>query len=143
MNCLHSKAKSRPLFRRVVVQERKRLNESLQRLEALESGFGAQPRLIKTNGHRKPSRLGAKYRNPAKPIETWAGRGNRPRWLVAALKGGKEKARRFCRPRFQVIGYKALGCTGLVKGHWSRCAVCRIETQCFSQEMHQPAPLVA
>ena len=27
---------------------------------------------------------------PAKAPETWAGRGNRPRWLVAALKGGKK-----------------------------------------------------
>jgi DNA-binding protein H-NS len=29
-------------------------------------------------------------RNPAKPSETWAGRGNRPRWLIAALKSGKK-----------------------------------------------------
>ena len=31
-----------------------------------------------------------KYRNPDNPDETWAGRGLRPRWLVAALKGGKK-----------------------------------------------------
>jgi DNA-binding protein H-NS len=31
-----------------------------------------------------------KYRNPENPAETWAGRGLRPRWLVAALKGGKK-----------------------------------------------------
>jgi DNA-binding protein H-NS len=31
-----------------------------------------------------------KYRNPDKPAETWAGRGLRPRWLTAALKGGKK-----------------------------------------------------
>jgi DNA-binding protein H-NS len=31
-----------------------------------------------------------KYRNPDNPGETWAGRGLRPRWLVAALKGGKK-----------------------------------------------------
>ena len=30
-----------------------------------------------------------KFRNPAHPSETWAGRGKRPRWLVAALKKGK------------------------------------------------------
>jgi hypothetical protein len=51
-----------------VVQERKRLNESLQRLEALESGSARSPRLIKTNGHRKRRALAPKYRNPAKPI---------------------------------------------------------------------------
>jgi DNA-binding protein H-NS len=31
-----------------------------------------------------------KYRNPENPSETWAGRGLRPRWLVAAIKGGKK-----------------------------------------------------
>ena len=30
----------------------------------------------------------AKYRSPTG--ETWAGRGARPRWLVAAIKGGKK-----------------------------------------------------
>jgi DNA-binding protein H-NS len=31
-----------------------------------------------------------KYRNPADPSETWAGRGKQPRWLTAQLKGGKK-----------------------------------------------------
>jgi DNA-binding protein H-NS len=31
-----------------------------------------------------------KYRNPAKPVETWAGRGRQPRWLTAELKSGKK-----------------------------------------------------
>lgn len=30
-----------------------------------------------------------KYRNPAKPAETWAGRGKQPRWLTAQLRSGK------------------------------------------------------
>ena len=30
-----------------------------------------------------------KFRNPAHPSETWAGRGKKPRWIVAALKKGK------------------------------------------------------
>ncbi|MGY3615063.1 H-NS histone family protein [Bradyrhizobium sp. USDA 10063] len=30
-----------------------------------------------------------KYRNPDQPSETWAGRGKRPRWLVAQLRLGK------------------------------------------------------
>src|SRR5438034_6660893 len=29
-----------------------------------------------------------KYRNPARPSETWAGRGKQPRWLIAHLKSG-------------------------------------------------------
>src|ERR1700730_15351658 len=31
-----------------------------------------------------------KYRNPAEPAETWAGRGKQPRWLTAQLKSGKK-----------------------------------------------------
>jgi len=30
-----------------------------------------------------------KYRNPENPVETWAGRGLKPRWLTGAIKGGK------------------------------------------------------
>jgi DNA-binding protein H-NS len=31
-----------------------------------------------------------KYRNPAQPGETWAGRGLTPRWLAAQLRSGKK-----------------------------------------------------
>ena len=31
-----------------------------------------------------------KYRNPANPGETWAGRGNQPRWLTAQLRTGRK-----------------------------------------------------
>jgi DNA-binding protein H-NS len=31
-----------------------------------------------------------KYRNPAHPSETWAGRGKQPRWLTAQLRSGKK-----------------------------------------------------
>jgi DNA-binding protein H-NS len=73
-----------------VLQERKRLTESLQRLNALEVNSARKPRRGKTNGHGKRRSLAPKFRNPAKPSETWAGRGNRPRWLIAALKSGKK-----------------------------------------------------
>ena len=41
----------------------------------------------------KQGRMGPvapKYRNPENPAETWAGRGLKPRWLTAAIKGGKK-----------------------------------------------------
>ena len=31
-----------------------------------------------------------KFRNPVQPEETWAGRGKRPRWLLAQLKNGRK-----------------------------------------------------
>src|SRR6185437_8333211 len=38
----------------------------------------------------KGRKVPAKYRNPQNRSETWAGRGGRPRWLVAELKKGKK-----------------------------------------------------
>jgi DNA-binding protein H-NS len=72
--------------------ERRRLEASLKRLESLSQ-------TMKANGSTKKARKGTakrrtllpKYRNPDNPKETWAGRGNRPRWLAAALKHGKKK----------------------------------------------------
>ena len=32
-----------------------------------------------------------KYRNPADPNQTWAGRGKRPRWFADALTAGKKE----------------------------------------------------
>jgi DNA-binding protein H-NS len=58
----------------------------LRRLSATKSnGVGAgRPHAL------KGKKLPPLYRNPKNRAETWAGRGNRPRWLVAALKGGKK-----------------------------------------------------
>jgi DNA-binding protein H-NS len=38
----------------------------------------------------KGKKLPPLYRNPKNRSETWAGRGNKPRWLVAGLKSGKK-----------------------------------------------------
>ena len=38
---------------------------------------------------RRYPKVYPKYRNPADPSETWAGRGKQPRWLVSALKSGR------------------------------------------------------
>ncbi|MBN9535224.1 MAG: H-NS histone family protein [Reyranella sp.] len=38
----------------------------------------------------KGRKLPALYRNPGDRSQTWAGRGNKPRWLSAALKQGKK-----------------------------------------------------
>jgi len=31
----------------------------------------------------------AKFQNPARPLETWSGRGRQPRWMGELLKAGK------------------------------------------------------
>jgi DNA-binding protein H-NS len=37
---------------------------------------------------RKYPKVLPKYSNPSAPLETWSGRGKRPRWVVAALRSG-------------------------------------------------------
>ena len=65
--------------------DRSRLIDALGSLRRMSiSGRG--------NGASHPlagKKLRPKYRNPKNRAETWAGRGNRPRWLVKALKAGK------------------------------------------------------
>lgn len=85
------KAKVEAAISARVEQERKRLNASLEKLNSISGSptNGRQKR--RANGRAKGKTLPAKFRNPANAKETWAGRGLKPRWLVAALKGGKKK----------------------------------------------------
>ena len=46
-----------------------------------------RPRGSKMKGRK----VAPKYRNPKNRSETWAGRGAVPRWMAAAIKGGKKK----------------------------------------------------
>ena len=74
-----------------VKKERERLTTSIQRLDSMNLPGTRPPGKRAANGHSKPRTLAVKYRNPANSKETWAGRGYKPRWLVAALKGSKKK----------------------------------------------------
>jgi DNA-binding protein H-NS len=72
-----------------VTAERRDLETRLAQLSRLDSpprGRGRPPG--RRGGAYGP--VAPKYRNPANPSETWAGRGLKPRWLTAALKGGKK-----------------------------------------------------
>jgi H-NS histone C-terminal domain len=57
-----------------------------QRLREL--GLDDEPHKI-SHARRPYPQVFPKYRNPAEPSETWAGRGKKPRWLTAQLKSGK------------------------------------------------------
>jgi DNA-binding protein H-NS len=74
---------------------RKRVDETLherraeieKQLERLALVGGA--RIVRGGGSAlKGRKVPPKYRSPSG--ETWAGRGAKPRWLVAAIKGGKK-----------------------------------------------------
>ena len=60
-----------------------------QRLHELGQDGKLGPK--KLNHARRPyPQVFPKYRNPAAPAETWAGRGKQPRWLTAQLRSGKK-----------------------------------------------------
>lgn len=48
-----------------------------------------KPRKSASKG-RKLGKVAPKYRNPAKPSETWTGRGKQPRWMAALTRKGKK-----------------------------------------------------
>jgi len=71
-----------------VRQEERELEVKLANLKKLRvadvRAIGAQVR----HEPRKGRKLPAKYRNPKNKMQTWAGRGLRPRWLEDGLKSG-------------------------------------------------------
>jgi DNA-binding protein H-NS len=70
---------------------RERIDEALnERRVELEKQLTALAggRRIGGGSVLKGKKVPPKYRSPSG--ETWAGRGARPRWLVAAIKGGKK-----------------------------------------------------
>ncbi len=67
-----------------VAEERRAATDHLTRLDRLVGNAGRGKGAVR--GARGP--VAPKYLNPDNPIETWAGRGLKPRWLAAALKSG-------------------------------------------------------
>jgi DNA-binding protein H-NS len=72
---------------RKISTEKARLEE---RLRQLGESRGAPVDANKPHARRPYPQVFPKYRNPAQPSETWAGRGKQPRWLTAQLRSGKQ-----------------------------------------------------
>src|SRR6516162_4252354 len=69
-----------------ILEQRRALESELSKLDRFQGGTG-RAKAVGRGGARGV--VAPKYRNPENPAETWAGRGLRPRWLTAAMKGGK------------------------------------------------------
>ena len=68
----------------MLLERRAELEKQLERI-----GVVGGRRVVRGGGSvLKGKKVPPKYRGPSG--ETWAGRGARPRWLVAAIKGGKK-----------------------------------------------------
>ena len=70
-------------------RERSRLIKAIGELRTGAAAQSSAARIARPHA-LKGKKLPPLYRNPKNRKETWAGRGNRPRWLAAALKGGKK-----------------------------------------------------
>jgi len=69
-------------------ENRVEMQKQLERMHRAIGAVGGQ-RVARGGGSALRGReVPPKYRGPSG--ETWAGRGVRPRWLVAAIKGGKK-----------------------------------------------------
>jgi DNA-binding protein H-NS len=71
----------------MLLEHRGEIQKQIERLDraiALVTGPRGKVPVSAMKGRKVPP----KYRGPSG--ETWAGRGARPRWLVAAIKGGKK-----------------------------------------------------
>jgi DNA-binding protein H-NS len=72
--------------------ERAALREKVTAL-AREQGFDIKELIGRGRGRNGP--VAAKFRDPQNPENTWTGRGRMPRWMAAALRGGKVKKEDF------------------------------------------------
>src|SRR6267154_1216066 len=80
---------------RKITNEKSQLDHRLRQLGVSASNnaknLGASGSAKKMNHTRRPyPQVFPKYRNPAQPAETWAGRGKQPRWLTAQLSAGRK-----------------------------------------------------
>lgn len=81
------------IFQRIDA-ERRQLQKAMDRVETISERNANRMKGL-TRKPRKARKLPIRFRNPDNPEETWAGRGLRPRWLVAALKSRKRKLEDF------------------------------------------------
>src|SRR5262245_42823848 len=72
----------------MLLEHRAEIQKQIERMDRAIAVVGGA-RVVRGGGSvLKGKKVPPKYRSPSG--ETWAGRGARPRWLVAAIKGGKK-----------------------------------------------------
>ena len=79
-----------------LIDLRERVEETLvrrrtdieQQLKRMDGAVAGSARVARHRSALKGTKVPPKYRS--RSGETWAGRGARPRWLAAAIKGGKK-----------------------------------------------------
>ncbi len=114
-----------------VLEQRRALETELSKLGRFQGGTGRAKSVSGRGGAR--GAVAPKYRNPGNPAETWAGRGLKPRWLTAAMKGGKSLEDFAIAPGTAASKAngrkKASGATAKAKGAKAEaCPICGFQT---------------
>src|SRR5688572_6118915 len=76
------------LISQKVVSERRDLEAKLAKIQSITGAKGYERR---GRGATKGRSVAPKYRNPDDSSQTWAGRGNMPRWLRAFIEQGRKQ----------------------------------------------------
>ena len=81
---------SRDVEKAIKTHKERQRQAALAEVEALarEKGFSLTE-LARMVGKKSKSAVPPKYVNPENPMQTWSGRGRRPKWLDGALQSGK------------------------------------------------------
>jgi DNA-binding protein H-NS len=81
---------------RLIVEKREADRAALkEKVTALAREHGFEVRELVGRGKGRNGAVAPKYRDPQNLANTWSGRGRMPRWMQAALKGGKAKKEDF------------------------------------------------
>jgi DNA-binding protein H-NS len=81
---------------RLIVERRESERLALRgKLTELAREHGFDIRELVGRGKGRNGSVAVKYRDPKNPDNTWTGRGRMPRWMAAAMKGGKAKKEDF------------------------------------------------
>jgi DNA-binding protein H-NS len=72
----------------MLLEHRAKIEQQLEKMDRTIAVVGGQRIFRGGRSALKGRKVPPKYRGPSG--ETWAGRGARPRWLVAAIKDGKK-----------------------------------------------------
>jgi DNA-binding protein H-NS len=79
------------IFSLMQAEQSRQLKKAMSAIEAIASASADRSKGPRGQHPLKGRSLPVRFRNPKNRKETWAGRGLKPRWLVAALKGKKNK----------------------------------------------------
>jgi DNA-binding protein H-NS len=79
------------LYNEVSFALEKRIKSKIDDLQQIAEVLETAPSLQRMDAPRRRSypKVAPKYQNPARPDETWAGRGRKPHWVTELVQSGK------------------------------------------------------